>query len=304
MTISIQLVEVPANEQISNRQATLPAAGGTIGRAYNCTVQLPDFNRQLSRIHAEITPAPSGGYQVMDRSTNGLFLNGRLLGNSRHLPLNDGDILKLGDYQLLVSDMGSLFSNNNGAVAEPSPLEARKEPVFSMDNLNGDDQGWPMEDKEPSREQAAPAFSAANVMADDQFGHDPFDDNLEMQPVATANQASVVDLDYSPSSDGQQQVAESLVKLSQLMEQQQRQQVSPYGHDQLMDSLQRTLDRFLEELSPTHLEEVFGDYASGWGNKDKKYWRLYRKQFNRKQDRKEFHRQFSALFLEELRGKG
>ncbi|MFC6670672.1 type VI secretion system-associated FHA domain protein [Marinobacterium aestuariivivens] len=71
-----------------------------------------------------------------------------------------------------------------------------------------------------------------------------------------------------------------------------------------MDCLQRTLDRFLDELSPVHLEEAFSDFCSGWGSRDKKYWRLYRKQFNRKLDRREFHHRFTALFVEELRGKG
>jgi hypothetical protein len=69
-----------------------------------------------------------------------------------------------------------------------------------------------------------------------------------------------------------------------------------------MECIDKAVDRFLEDLEPDHMEDVFNDYLTGWGNRDKKYWKLYRKNFIRKQERREFHRSFSALFLEELRG--
>ncbi|MBY4677076.1 FHA domain-containing protein [Marinobacterium arenosum] len=307
MTINLQLVEVPENEQIVNRQVSLPDSGGTIGRAYDCTLQLPDFNRQLSRVHAEIVRDPRGGYQVTDRSTNGLLLNGQLLGRGRHLPVSDGDILTMGGYTLLISDMSSLFATRPESASEPEVPAGRREPVFNLDDLEADDLGWPLDDEasKPAAPDSASMFSAENVMADDRFGHDPFDDELEMKPPGSGARADVVTLDQPEQLDNSQRVIrDSLAKLTQLVEQQQRMQAEPYGHDKLMDCLQRTLDRFLEELSPGHLEEIFSDYTGGWGSKEKKYWRLYRKQFNRKLDRKEFHHRFTALFVEEMRGKG
>ncbi|GGB82385.1 hypothetical protein GCM10011352_05260 [Marinobacterium zhoushanense] len=302
MTINLQLVEVPANEQVINRQISLPANGGTIGRAYDCTLQLPDFNRQLSRVHAEIARDPHGGYQVTDHSTNGLQLNGQLLGRGRRVSIGDGDILKLGGYTLLISDMSSLFENR--PEPEPEQPSGRREPTFDLNDLNADDLGWPLDEGsgQPAKPSSASNFSTENVMADDQFGPDPFEDDFEMLEPGAASRADVVTLEQSDNS--QRVMKESLVKLTQLVEQQQRMQATPYGQDKLMECLQRTLDRFLEELSPTHLEEVFSDYTGGWGSKEKKYWRLYRKQFNRKLDRKEFHHRFTALFVEEMRGKG
>jgi type VI secretion system protein ImpI len=56
-------------------------------------------------------------------------------------------------------------------------------------------------------------------------------------------------------------------------------------------------------MAPEYLEEMFNGYITGWGSRDKKYWQLYKKQFRRKLARREFHRQFESIFMEELRGK-
>jgi len=303
MTINLQLVEIPEHEQVQQRQVALPESGGTIGRTYDCTLQLPDFQRQLSRIHAEISRDPRGGYQVTDHSTNGLWVNGRLLGRGRQQRLGDGDILRLGGYSLLVSDLSSLL----GTRAEPvDEAPAPQAPMFDLDNLGAADTAWPLE--EPDTVAFEPdtgtEFSRHNVMADDPFGPDPFDDDCELPPPERSSRADLVTLDQAPSAGESQALHASLQALTRLMEQQQRQALAPLGQDKLMDCLQRTLDRFLEELSPAHLEEIFSDFGSGWGSRDKKYWRLYRKQFNRKLDRREFHHRFTALFVEELRGKG
>jgi len=308
MSISLQLVEVPPDEQVINRQVALPESGGTIGRAYDCTLQLPDFNRQLSRVHAEIAPAPGGGYQVTDRSTNGVIHNGKLLGRGQHQRLHDGDTLKLGSYMLLVSDMNSLFGESDDPFAEEAPAMAA-EPEFDATGLNTEEQGWPLEEVAAAAADLTPEpqFSRDNVLADDRFGYDPFEDELEMRDEGPVMRNDVVTLDQPldqpMGSDAQQQLNDGLKQLTLLIEQQRRLQAEPYGHEQLMDCLQRTLDRFLDELDPGQLEESFDDYISGWGSRDKKYWKLYRKQFSRKLERREFHRQFSALFVEELRGK-
>jgi len=306
MTINIQLVEVPENEQVDNRQVALPEHGGTIGRAYNCTLQLPDFNRQLSRVHADITRSPQGGYQVTDQSTNGLLLNGQLLGRGRHQKVSDGDTLKMGGYTLLISDMSSMFTESPESVpatATDVPAD-RVEPVFSMDSLHADEMGWPLDDEtsvSTGVADKAPMFSTERVLTDDQFSHDPFDDDCEMVCSDTRFSPSGMTLDHS-TGNSERLISDSLAKLTQLMEQQQRMQAESYRQEQLMQCLQRTLERFLEEQSPAYLEDIFKDYVSGWGSREKKYWQLYCKQFKRKQDRKEFYHRFTALFIEEMRG--
>ncbi|WP_028299919.1 type VI secretion system-associated FHA domain protein [Oceanospirillum beijerinckii] len=330
MSISIQLVETPENEQVGSRQLSLPDAGGTIGRSYDCNIQLPDFQRQLSRIHAEISRDDKGQYYVTDRSMNGLFVNNRCLGNGQRQAINDGDLLRLGDYVLLVSDMQSLFSIPKEAAPwdDDQPEAVRSEPVFSMDDLKKEEQQWGnrydddeviIADNEPLS-----TFSHDKVMQDDHVGYDPFDDDYELEMTGadlnsgpsltggpsgrpSSGQVSPRSLTLESGADlqaDQQLIRDSLSQLNQLIDKQRQVQSEQYSHDRLMDCIERALSRFLEELDPAGQEEMFRDYISGWGNKDKKYWRLYRKQFSQKLQRKEYHRQFAALFIEELRGKG
>lgn len=344
MSISIQLVEIPENEQVGSRQISLPDAGGSIGRSYDCNIQLPDFQRQLSRVHAEIRRDDKGQYYVIDRSTNGLLVNNRRLGQGQRQAINDGDLLKMGSYVLLISDMQSLFAESADPWDEPAPAE---KPVFSMDEMKKEDTQWgrlsstdPFDDGDLSAGplsansmSADTGFSHDKVMSDDSTGYDPFDDGFDMpmaeptmsaRPSAsqsqsqsqyqsssfTRNNASEalhpVTLEASAGDNGtdQQLIRDSLAQLNQLIDQQRQLQAESYSHDRLMDCIERALSRFLEELDPAGQEEMFQDYISGWGNKDKKFWRLYRKQFSQKLQRKEYHRQFAALFVEELRGKG
>ena len=110
MNISFQLIELPENEQVVSRQISLPSSGGTIGRSYECTVQLPDMSRTLSRVHIEVLPHSEGGFQVIDRSANGAQVNGVFLGAGQSAKVSDGDSIRIGGYLLLVSDMQELFS--------------------------------------------------------------------------------------------------------------------------------------------------------------------------------------------------
>lgn len=305
MTISIQLVEVPENEKVPSRQVILPANGGTIGRSYDCTLVLPDFERKLSRHHLKIDLSAKGRFQVTDMSVNGSSLNQQPLTRGIPQPVNDGDILKIGDYTLLLSDMVPFLTDS---VESPEVEESsRREPVFSVDNLQIDEFTAPLDDLDEAVVAAPlePDFSRENVMADDQFGHDPFDDDLELQQPEPRMRSAVVTLDdddISPARD-MPQLNNSIRQLQQVLQQQQQMQMGMYGQDKLLDCLGATLDRFLDEFEPRQLEGMFNEYMSGWGNKDKKYWRLYKKQFSRRRDRKEFHQQFTAMFMEELRSK-
>lgn len=330
MSISLQLVELPENEQVNSRQLSLPDNGGTIGRSFDCTIQLPDFNRTLSRVHAEIVKHPKGSYQIIDRSVNGVYVNAQLLGKgSRHF-LADGDTIVMGAYTLLISDMASLFSEEE----EPPTLDDVYSDVdaqsFSIDSLDigeksnkenaSSNMGDYFDNANDDFSEEANLFSKKNVLADDEFGFDPFEDSdsdsdfeindEKVEKIETQDDGIVMveesnlSLQTSNSNllDEQQVLSDSIMALSQMVDQQKLGLSSAIAHERLMECLDKAVDRFLEDLEPTHLEDVFNDYLTGWGNRDKKYWKLYRKNFIRKQERREFHRSFSALFLEELRG--
>jgi type VI secretion system protein len=78
--------------------------GGTIGRATDNEWILPDPERYLSGKHARVD-FRAGAYILVDTSSNGTYVNGAQipLGKYHDYALKDGDYVRLGEYELLVS---------------------------------------------------------------------------------------------------------------------------------------------------------------------------------------------------------
>src|SRR5574343_447924 len=77
--------------------------GGTIGRAPNNQLILPDPDKFVSRTHASIV-FEAGQYFIQDSSTGGTFLNdGDLPLQQTRAALIDGTKMRIGEYELLVS---------------------------------------------------------------------------------------------------------------------------------------------------------------------------------------------------------
>ncbi len=91
---------------------TIPGAGApvemrgpslTIGRGAENDLVLPDPDRLISKQHC-VVENHNGNLVVVDLSTNGTFLNyGKIPLGRTPTPLNDGDVLGLGGYELQVS---------------------------------------------------------------------------------------------------------------------------------------------------------------------------------------------------------
>ena len=94
-----------------------------IGRVDDCDVVLPDD--AVSRSHCVIDQA-DGGYWVLDRSSNGTFLNGERLTRSK---LSDGDKLRIGPF-LVVCDLRDPASAQPTEEAQP---EQRDEELVGAD---------------------------------------------------------------------------------------------------------------------------------------------------------------------------
>lgn len=74
----------------------------TIGRGPENDVVLPDPDRQISKTHC-VLENHNGNLVVVDLSTNGTFLNyGKIALGRTPTPLNDGDVLVMGPYELVV----------------------------------------------------------------------------------------------------------------------------------------------------------------------------------------------------------
>jgi type VI secretion system FHA domain protein len=77
--------------------------GGSIGRAPNNQLILPDPDKFVSRVHATVI-YEAGQYFIQDSSTGGTFFNDSELPlQQSRIPLMDGAKLRIGEYELLVS---------------------------------------------------------------------------------------------------------------------------------------------------------------------------------------------------------
>jgi type VI secretion system protein len=91
--------------QLGKRSSRLfGVSGGRIGRSADNDWVLPDPDRYISSHHAKVSYR-AGAWILEDTSTNGIFVNGAdtPLSEEGFHKMQDGDRLRLGDYELLVS---------------------------------------------------------------------------------------------------------------------------------------------------------------------------------------------------------
>ena len=122
------MIAWPVQEAPVVQVLNMPEDGGMIGRGEGCALSLPDSGRLLSRHHGEIV-IEEGRYQVRNWSRNGLILNGQevSVGVDGQRPIADGDLLELGEYQLLVSQPPVAAS----VIDEPRDVPLVEDGVFS-----------------------------------------------------------------------------------------------------------------------------------------------------------------------------
>ncbi len=92
--------------------------GGSIGRGTDNDWILPDPERYLSGKHARVD-FRAGAYILVDTSSNGTYINGSQvpLGKYHDYQLKDGDYIRLGEYEFLVSiDKGTDFPVDQSAI--------------------------------------------------------------------------------------------------------------------------------------------------------------------------------------------
>lgn len=126
--------------------ATLHGGSLTIGRGQDNDLVLPDPDRTISKQHCVIEDQ-NGKIVVIDLSTNGTFLNyGKVPLGRTPTPLNDGDVLCLGGYELLVS-LGA--QAEDGPATDPLPpmneagvshgqAAQAQDPIGLLDDPGGD----------------------------------------------------------------------------------------------------------------------------------------------------------------------
>lgn len=306
MTVSVHLISVPTEEVITSRVVYLPEYGGIFGRAPACDICLPDQNKRISRSHGEVR-LTDRGYVIINRGQNQTQLNDKPMNKDKEYPLNDGDIIKVENYTMLVS---TLVSSSSESAAEPI------DDVFAQPfelNLNDDEMEFLEQGDAPVEKQASSSFSLKGVLSNDPFTSDPFEDidsdevvqhvelDEEEQPQIFSPKSELQYLSVDTPQDTQLEA--SIEKLLIINEKNQQYLKNPMmQHEVLFDALEKTVNQFLNEFAPTELETQFSEYISGglFSNKEKKYWNIYRKHFIHRQQNGDFRRQFKALFMENM----
>ncbi len=85
----------------------------TIGRGADCDWCLPDPTRQLSKRHCRVV-SENGVWRVTDLSSNGMSVNGRTLTPGVSHPLQPGDRLGMGSYEIGIGGAGDIRSESTG----------------------------------------------------------------------------------------------------------------------------------------------------------------------------------------------
>jgi len=343
MSITIQLTEIPANESVPNRIVTLSETGGNFGSAFDCDIQLPDRSGQVAAKHGCFVAYKD---KMMIHAFAGLSITiqGAPLAPGKRAEIEDGTIIGIGDYIMLVSVVTNVDSekddnaNYNDIAMNP---DKNYQAYFSHSSLDEDDleDTIVMIDDNDGRvkgqtmtQDKTPHFAASGVFSDDPFEDDPFKDeeislNINEQTSSQeqrfATEAETMETFVAQESDDDDSdvilMKKNLIKsvdqganhannnsqeIKQLVSLLENQIVN--NNDQqskIFQAIDKTLTTFINEFSPEHLEDVFDDFGTPFFvQKEKQYWRSYRKSFNRRQDKGEYHRMFKALLLENMQG--
>src|SRR5688572_206831 len=103
-SLILRVVSSPPAERAPS-SFTLAGGRATIGRRDGNSWVLPDASAGVSREHAVIEGA-QGGWQIVDKSANGTFVNGQNVGNGNAWPLSPGDSIRIGSYEIAVEMEG------------------------------------------------------------------------------------------------------------------------------------------------------------------------------------------------------
>lgn len=117
------LLEGPERLRGAAREWILDAGSVVVGRGEEADWVIPDPERVISKSHCRIE-ADAGTFLLTDMSTNGVSVNGKAIAHGRAEPLENGDLLGLGDVLLRV-EIGKGDVNAepsvpvNGSLARP-----------------------------------------------------------------------------------------------------------------------------------------------------------------------------------------
>jgi predicted component of type VI protein secretion system len=96
----IKLNDEPMSQPLIGR---FDERGGTLGRSDNATLTLPDPERLISRVQAQVLFGDEGYWIEQVSTANSTLHNGRPLSAGMRVLLNEGDELRMGGYTLVAA---------------------------------------------------------------------------------------------------------------------------------------------------------------------------------------------------------
>ena len=106
-------------------QWPVPLQGGSIGRSPDCTWVLKDPQRVVSRLHAQVLVENSQCHWT-DLGTNSTLVNGKPMPQNQSVPLSPGDVLRIGDYSIILAKVAANWNGFEDLMPRPEidPLES------------------------------------------------------------------------------------------------------------------------------------------------------------------------------------
>ncbi|MGB0894597.1 MAG: type VI secretion system-associated FHA domain protein [Parashewanella sp.] len=321
MSLSIRIICSPSTENLSSWTVDFPDNGGEIGRAYGCVMQLNDASRTISSTHAVITKSERG-YQILDNSTNGLFINGsqQPLGKGNQSTLNDGDVLSIGEYRLLVS----CFSTKKivaEEVEESTHISQFTDDPFSA---TGDDTVINQALNSRQHQPQPPCDINFTLSTREEVGEDPFInftetqeqeedvfstsfENIEDDPFNNVELDTSLDIDTELEIEAtdRDSIATSIQPPAQFDMNYAYQQLANFEKQfkqQMDNAIDSAILRLLNELSPDYIEDMFNDIVSpGLLSAKPKYWEMYKRYFDRQLKNNDWQVKFHAYLQDSLK---
>ncbi|MDB6046629.1 MAG: hypothetical protein JWM63_5180 [Gammaproteobacteria bacterium] len=128
MTLRLRVVSDQRRSLGDRSSIIFTVDGGTIGRSADNDWVLPDPLRYVSAHHARVQ-FRNGRFYLQDVSTNGVFVNDDAEPLSRRgsdgYPLSNGDVFRVGDYQIIVAlDSETEQPSEDAGAAVPTSIHA------------------------------------------------------------------------------------------------------------------------------------------------------------------------------------
>src|SRR3984957_228731 len=155
MTLVLTITNVDRLENGLPTRLRLDRHGAVIGRSPTADWSLPDPQHYISSVHCEIDYRDSA-YVLVDKSTNGTFVNGdqqRLAGPHT---LNPGDVVVIGQYSIRADLEGAGGAQSAEPAAQQTPAWGGWQPQPAAASV--DEASW-------DRTPAAPAISGQGAMS-------------------------------------------------------------------------------------------------------------------------------------------